>query len=295
MTIAGRHSVPVTAILAPSRRGGRRETTTVKKPIQEAGDGRRRHRGRGRGDDDGGVGSFDEGRLDQVRRHPQRRLGAVVRRHRQLRPDRRVPRRRLGRARRCEVKTLVGYEHAAGAAGNKIVPDLATSVPKPTNGGKTYTFHLKPDIKFGPPVNREITSQDFVTAMERLANPKDGGEYAFYYTVIKGWNAYARRQGEDDLGHLDPERHDDRLQPDRSRPVTSSTGWRCPPRARCRPRSRSASQDEPGKYGQDLISTRPVHAQRDRQRSTSRSCAAIKPDTSGYDGQTIYDLVRNPN
>ena len=27
--------------------------------------------------------------------------------------------------------------------------------------------------------------------MERLASPKDGGEYGFYYTVIKGWNAYA--------------------------------------------------------------------------------------------------------
>ena len=33
-------------------------------------------------------------------------------------------------------------------------PDIATSVPKPTNGGKTYTFHLKQGVKFGPPVNR---------------------------------------------------------------------------------------------------------------------------------------------
>src|SRR5580692_3180828 len=63
-----------------------------------------------------------------------------------------------------EITTLLGYEHTAGAAGNKLVPELATSVPTPTNGGKTYTFHLKPDIKFGPPVNREITSQDLVTA-----------------------------------------------------------------------------------------------------------------------------------
>ena len=41
------------------------------------------------------------------------------------------------------IRTLVGYNHVAGAAGNVIVPDIATSVPKPTNGGKTYTFHLK--------------------------------------------------------------------------------------------------------------------------------------------------------
>src|SRR5919198_4807384 len=89
------------------------------------------------------------------------------------------------------VRTLVGYNHVAGAAGNKVVPDLATSVPKPTNGGKTYTFHLKSGIKFGPPVNREITSKDVAYAMQRLANPKDGAQYAFYYTVIKGWGAGA--------------------------------------------------------------------------------------------------------
>jgi peptide/nickel transport system substrate-binding protein len=89
------------------------------------------------------------------------------------------------------VRTLVGYNHDANAAGNKIVPDIATSVPAPTNGGKTYTFHLKSGIKFSPPVNRAVTSHDIVTAMQRLANPKDGGQYAFYYKVIKGWDAYA--------------------------------------------------------------------------------------------------------
>jgi peptide/nickel transport system substrate-binding protein len=62
------------------------------------------------------------------------------------------------------VRTLVGYNHTANAAGNQIVPDLATTAPKPTNGGKTYTFHLKPGIKFGPPVNRAVTSHDLRTA-----------------------------------------------------------------------------------------------------------------------------------
>ncbi len=95
-----------------------------------------------------------------------------------------------------EVRTLIGYDHVAGAAGNKPVPDIATEVPSVanggiTNGGKTYTYHLKSGIKFSPPVNRDVTSKDVLFAMERLANPKDGGEYPFYYTVIKGWNAYA--------------------------------------------------------------------------------------------------------
>src|ERR1700722_20226281 len=36
-----------------------------------------------------------------------------------------------------EVRTLVNYQHLPGAPGNKIVPDLASSVPVPSNGGKT--------------------------------------------------------------------------------------------------------------------------------------------------------------
>jgi hypothetical protein len=42
------------------------------------------------------------------------------------------------------VRTLVGYNHVVGPAGNKLVPNLATSVPAPTDRGRTYTFHLKP-------------------------------------------------------------------------------------------------------------------------------------------------------
>ena len=50
------------------------------------------------------------------------------------------------------LRTLVGYNHVAGAAGQELVPDLAVRVPAPTNGGRTYTFRLKRGIRFGPPV-----------------------------------------------------------------------------------------------------------------------------------------------
>src|SRR5215469_8061962 len=35
---------------------------------------------------------------------------------------------------------LVGFAHQGGSADSKVVPDLSTSVPLPTNGGKTYVF-----------------------------------------------------------------------------------------------------------------------------------------------------------
>ena len=189
-----------------------------------------------------------------------------------------------------EVKTLVGYEHAAGALGNKIVPDLATSVPTPTNGGKTYTFHLKPNIKFGPPVNRAITSEDFVTAMDRLANPKDGGEYAFYYTVIKGWNAYAAGKAKSISGITTPNPTHDRLQPDaadRRLPLPDDD-------ARDRPAAgrgdellrRAARQVRPGP---DL--DRPVHAEGDRQHQH----LVVQDDQARHAGlRRSDDLRRRP-
>jgi peptide/nickel transport system substrate-binding protein len=192
-----------------------------------------------------------------------------------------------------EVKTLVGYEHKAGALGNKIVPDLAIAVPRPTNGGLVYTFHLKPNIRFGPPVNRAIQSTDFVTAMERLANPKDGGEYAFYYTVIKGWNAYAAGKAKTISGITTPNATTlvfHLTQPTGDflyRMTMLATGPMPASVVKC-------FAGQPGKYGQDLISTGPYMLKGIDGINVS-SCKSIKPDTAGYDGVTTYDVVRNPN
>jgi peptide/nickel transport system substrate-binding protein len=52
-------------------------------------------------------------------------------------------------------------------------------------------------------------------------------------------------------------------------------------------------EGQAGKYGQNLVSTGPYMIAGSDKVDAS-SCSAIKP-ASGYDGQTIYDLVRNPN
>src|SRR5204862_890263 len=43
---------------------------------------------------------------------------------------------------------LVAFKRTSGTEGTKIVPDLAESIPKPTNGGKTWTFKIRSGIKF---------------------------------------------------------------------------------------------------------------------------------------------------
>jgi peptide/nickel transport system substrate-binding protein len=49
---------------------------------------------------------------------------------------------------------LVGFRRAGGVQGAGVVPDLATSMPTPTDGGRTYTFHLRKGVRYstGEPV-----------------------------------------------------------------------------------------------------------------------------------------------
>jgi len=190
------------------------------------------------------------------------------------------------------TRTLIGYQHQPGAAGNKLIADIATSVPKPTNGGTVYTFHIKQGVKFSPPVNRQVTSADFVNELQRLANPKDGGEYAFYYTVIKGWDAYAAGKAKSISGISTPDKstivfHLTKPTGDfLYRMAMPATGPQPAEVTKC-------FEGQAGKYGLDLISTGPYMIQGIDKVDIS-SCSAIKP-ASGYDGQTQMILVRNPN
>ena len=49
---------------------------------------------------------------------------------------------------------LVGFRRAGGVQGAGLVPDLATTLPDPTDGGLTYTFHLRKGVRYstGAPV-----------------------------------------------------------------------------------------------------------------------------------------------
>src|SRR5512132_2693030 len=86
------------------------------------------------------------------------------------------------------TRNLVSYKHVAGAEGNKLYPDLAQTLD-----GLTYTFKLKPNLKFGPPVNRAITSKDVEYAFERLNIATLGAGYGtYYYESIKGMDGKAK-------------------------------------------------------------------------------------------------------
>jgi peptide/nickel transport system substrate-binding protein len=62
-------------------------------------------------------------------------------------------------------RSLVTYKSAPGAAGMQLVPDLATSLGKVSDNGLTWTYHLKPGIKYES--GATVTSRDVKYAIER--------------------------------------------------------------------------------------------------------------------------------
>jgi peptide/nickel transport system substrate-binding protein len=82
---------------------------------------------------------------------------------------------------------LVGFKRASGTEGTKLVPDLATSVPKPTDGGKTYTFTLRKGIKFSN--GKELKASDVKYTFERLFKIGSSPNAGTWYNVIVGGDA----------------------------------------------------------------------------------------------------------
>jgi len=75
---------------------------------------------------------------------------------------------------------LVQFKRVGGAAGTKLVPDLATSIPQPTNGGKTYVFHIRKGIKFSN--GQVMKPSDFVATFERQFTVP--GPTSFYAGIV---------------------------------------------------------------------------------------------------------------
>ena len=68
----------------------------------------------------------------------------------------------------CIFDTLYAWAPKPGKAGMQLEPGLAAAMPTITDGGRTYTIPLKRGIRFQPPVNREITAEDFKYSFERM-------------------------------------------------------------------------------------------------------------------------------
>src|ERR1700744_1105658 len=77
---------------------------------------------------------------------------------------------------------LLTYKAASEAEGAEIIPGLAEELPKVTNGGKTYTMHLRKGLKYSN--GEPIKPSDFKFAVERCFITNSGGSP--FYTDIVG-------------------------------------------------------------------------------------------------------------
>jgi YVTN family beta-propeller protein len=79
---------------------------------------------------------------------------------------------------------LVGFRRVGGAEGVELVPDLAVSLPKPSDDGKTYTFRVRQDVHYSN--GKLVQPDDFRRAIERLFELRPSAYPAQYYVGIDG-------------------------------------------------------------------------------------------------------------
>jgi ABC-type transport system substrate-binding protein len=95
----------------------------------------------------------------------------------------------------CLVRTLLSYSGLpAEEGGTELRPDFASAMPTVSGDGLTWTFRLKHGIHYAPPLEEvEITAADVARAIRRTASAEASeGAYATYYSVIQGYDAFAR-------------------------------------------------------------------------------------------------------
>jgi peptide/nickel transport system substrate-binding protein len=90
---------------------------------------------------------------------------------------------------------LVNFQQSPGAAGLRLVPDLALAIPASADGGAAYTFRLRPGIRYSD--GQPLRASDFRRAFERLF--RVGSPGTSLYTGITGAAACAQHPASCDL------------------------------------------------------------------------------------------------
>jgi peptide/nickel transport system substrate-binding protein len=85
-------------------------------------------------------------------------------------------------------ETLITYRHIDGAAGYKLVPGLARSLPTVSNGGRRYTFFLRKGVRYSN--GKAVKASDFKYAIKREF--LSTGQGVGFYTDIVGADAFSK-------------------------------------------------------------------------------------------------------
>ncbi|HWF52655.1 MAG TPA: ABC transporter substrate-binding protein [Solirubrobacteraceae bacterium] len=82
---------------------------------------------------------------------------------------------------------LLAFKDATGQASTELVPALADAIPTPTNGGKTYVFHIRSGLHYSD--GEPVEASDVVNMVKR--NLFLGGPFSSFFNDIVGATKYA--------------------------------------------------------------------------------------------------------
>ena len=191
------------------------------------------------------------------------------------------------------LRSLVTYEHVEGPEGAVPVADLAEELPEPTDGGTTYTFELKDGVRFGPPVNREITSHDIEYAFERIGAVEGFGLYRWYFDpLIKGMHAFYLERSDDISGIETPDERT--IVFHLTRPAGDFLHRLSLPATAPIPQEIARCDRGYGDYGRHVIASGPYMVEGSEDLVVDEGCKAMK-GLRGFRPKKRLVLVRNPN
>jgi peptide/nickel transport system substrate-binding protein len=189
-------------------------------------------------------------------------------------------------------RSLMGYNHVSGAAGNELVPDLADGEPEVSSDGLTYTFTLKDGVMFGPPLSRPVTASDVEFAFRRIATESLVAQYQNYYVgTIKGLEL-GKDPGPGGISGIEVV-DDKTIKFTLTKPTGDFLYRLAMPATAPMPEEVAGCFDTAGDYGRYVISSSSYMFEGSENLDAS-SCKTLKP-ISGYDPTKQMILVRNPD
>lgn len=203
----------------------------------------------------------------------------------------------------CLLRTLLSYNGKPTAEGGTVLsPHLASAMPTQSDDGLTWTFHLKPGIHYAPPFeDTEVTAVDFIRALNREADPvaSGAGAYAFYYSVIAGFDDYAAGRADTITGLEAP---DDHTLVVRLNEPAGDLGYHfslpatapIPPNPLNPTEPMGAAQGLEAEYGRHLVATGPYMLEGSGDMDFTQP-PLLQPGVAGYQPGRSIALVPNPS
>lgn len=186
-------------------------------------------------------------------------------------------------------RNLLTYKSVPAPEGNELVPDIASAQPQASEDGLTWTYTLKPNIKFSPPINRAVVCDDFKAAFERMFGPAGEAGYTFYYSIIEGADNF--KPGGDLTGVQCQD--DQTLVFTLTEPAGDFPYRTAMPATAPIPAAENAAEGHEKNWGRLMPTTGPYMWLGEDQVDFSDPAAA-KP-AEGYQPNRSMTLVRNPN